>query len=164
MDRSLKTPDQLLQYRSLEQILAAKPAGVFSLAPGASVFSALQLMADKGVGFLVVLEGDKLAGVVSERDYARKVALAGKASKDTPVREIMTQDVTTVTPADTVPHCMALMTGKRIRHLPVIKDDRVSGVLSIGDLLKEVISHHEQLIRNLELERMTTLNPDPNSY
>lgn len=151
-------------YKTLKQLLAGKPAGAYAVSPDASVFSALQLMAEKGVGFVVVLEGGKLVGVLSERDYARKVALQGKASKDTPVREIMTGKVFCVTPENTVPQCMALMNEKGIRHLPVMESGRVIGVLSNRDLLKEVVSHHEHVIHDMELERMITLNPDPSSY
>jgi CBS domain-containing protein len=157
-------PEQLLPYRTLEQILAAKSTGICSVAPNASVFSALQLMAEKEVGALVVLEGSRLVGMFSERDYARKVALAGKTSIDTPVGEIMTDKVICVTPDQTVPQCMELMTDKRIRHLPVVRDGRVIGVLSIGDLLKEMLAHHERLLKQLTTERITLLTPDPSSY
>jgi CBS domain-containing protein len=164
MEAPFKTPEQLLAYKTIPQLLAAKHGGVASVAPASSVFEALQLMEDRDIGFLVVLEQEELVGVLSERDYARKVVLAGKASKDTPVQDIMTKTVLTVSPADTVPHCMALMTEQHIRHLPVVEGGRVTGVLSVRDLLKEIISHHERLIRDMELERIAILNSGAGSY
>jgi len=136
--------------KTLKQLLEAKGSNVYSIAPDARMFDALKLMADKNVGALVVMEGNRLAGIVSERDYARKVILHGKSSHDIPVREIMTAKVITVHPDQTVEECMALMTGKRIRHLPVTEGDRLIGVLSIGDLVKEVIAEQEQTIKQLE--------------
>jgi signal-transduction protein with cAMP-binding, CBS, and nucleotidyltransferase domain len=121
-------------------------------------------MENRDIGFLVVLEQEKMVGVVSERDYARKVILAGKASKETPVCDIMTETVISVTPSDAVPHCMAMMTRNRIRHLPVVEGSRVIGVLSMRDLLKEIITHHERLIRDMELERIAILNSGASSY
>lgn len=164
MEPPLKTPEQLLAYKSIQQLLAAKSTGVASVSPDSLVFDALLLMEKRNIGFLVVLEQEKLAGVLSERDYARKVILAGKASKETPVREIMTAKVLTVGLSDTVPRCMALMTENRIRHLPVVEGGRVIGVLSIRDLLKEIIAHHERLIRDMELERIALLNSGSGSY
>jgi CBS domain-containing protein len=136
--------------KSVNQLLQAKGREVYSITPEARVFDALKLMADKDVGALVVQEGGKLAGILSERDYARKVILQGKSSHDITVRDIMTGKVITVGPEQTVEDCMALMTGKRIRHLPVIEGGRLAGLLSIGDLVKEVIAEQEQTIRQLE--------------
>ncbi|HKU72184.1 MAG TPA: CBS domain-containing protein [Burkholderiales bacterium] len=136
--------------KSVRQLLQAKGREVYSITPEARVFDALKLMADKDVGALVVQEGGKLAGILSERDYARKVILQGKSSHDITVRDIMTGKVITVSPDQTVEDCMALMTGKRIRHLPVIEGGRLAGLLSIGDLVKEVIAEQEQTIRQLE--------------
>ena len=138
--------------KTIKQLIEAKAKGreVFAIAPDALVFDALKLMAEKDVGALVVLEGGRLAGIISERDYARKVILHGKSSHDIRVREIMTSKVISVHPGQTVPECMALMTDKRIRHLPVTEGERVIGVLSIGDLVKEVIADQEQTIRQLE--------------
>ena len=136
--------------KSVRQLLQAKGREVHTITPEARVFDALKLMADKDVGALVVQEGGKLAGILSERDYARKVILQGKSSHDITVRDIMTAKVITVSPDQTVEDCMALMTGKRIRHLPVVEGGRLAGLLSIGDLVKEVIAEQEQTIRQLE--------------
>jgi CBS domain-containing protein len=136
--------------KTVRQLLQAKGSAVYSVSPDARVFEALKLMAEKEVGALVVLERGNLAGILSERDYARKVILHGKSSHDIPVREIMTEDVVTVQPGQTVDQCMALMTSRRIRHLPVVEDGKLAGVVSIGDLVKEVIAEQEQTIRQLE--------------
>src|SRR5436309_15048656 len=120
-------------------LLDDKGRAVWSLAPDATVYEAIEQMAQKGVGALLVMEGQRLVGIVSERDYARKVILQGKSSWDTPIREIMTDKVFYVRPEQTVEDCMALMTARRIRHLPVLEDDQVIGVVSIGDLVKAVI-------------------------
>ena len=136
--------------KSVRQLLQAKGREVHSITPDARVFDALKLMADKDVGALVVQEDGRLAGIISERDYARKVILQGKSSHEMTVRDIMTGKVITVSPEQTVEDCMALMTGKRIRHLPVIEAGRLAGLLSIGDLVKEVIAEQEQTIRQLE--------------
>lgn len=131
-------------------ILRAKGPQVWSISPDATVFSALELMAEKNIGALVVLDGESLAGIFSERDYARKVILKGKASKETSVREIMTSEVTTVRPSQSVDECMALMTDKRVRHLPVFEGDKLVGLISIGDVVKAVISEREFTIKQLE--------------
>src|SRR5687768_16256722 len=136
--------------KSLKQLLSAKGSQVYSIRPDAKVIEALQLMAQKDVGALVVMEGDKLVGILSERDYARKVILLGRSSQDVPVREIMTPGVITVDPSVSVEECMDLVTRKRIRHLPVCEDGTLIGVVSIGDLVKEVIAEQEQTIKQLE--------------
>lgn len=136
--------------KTVSQLLQAKGGNVLSVAPGTSVYDALKLMAEKNVGALLVMEGDKLAGIMSERDYARKVILLGKSSHELAVSDIMSDRVVTVTPAQTVDDCMALMTGRRIRHLPVVEGGRVTGVLSIGDLVKEVIAMQQETIKQLE--------------
>jgi CBS domain-containing protein len=136
--------------KTVKEILQAKAQKLLSIAPDASVLDALRLMAEKEVGALVVLEGERLAGIFSERDYARKVILQGKSSKDTAVREIMTHKVVCVQPEQSIEDCMALMTDKRIRHLPVLEDQMVVGVISIGDVVKEVISEQRFVIEQLE--------------
>jgi CBS domain-containing protein len=136
--------------KTVREILEAKSHKLLSISPRASVLEALELMADKDVGALVVLDGDSLAGIFSERDYARKVILHGKSSKATSVSEIMTQKVVCVRPDQSVEECMALMTDKRIRHLPVLDDRKVIGVISIGDVVKEVISEQRFVIEQLE--------------
>jgi CBS domain-containing protein len=136
--------------KSLKQLLEGKGHGVWSTTTDTSVYDALKLMADKNVGALVVLDGGRLAGIFSERDYARKVILKGKSSREIPVSEIMTEKVISVRPDQTVDECMKLMTEKHIRHLPVLDGDLLVGVISIGDVVKEVIAEHESTIQHLE--------------
>jgi len=135
---------------TVRQLLQVKGGDVWSIAPDAWVFDALKLMADKGIGSLLVLEGEKLVGILSERDYARKVILKDKSSMDTPVKEIMTQEVITIRPEQTIQECMTLMTEERVRHLPVLSDDQLVGVISIGDVVKAIISQQEFMIEQLE--------------
>ena len=122
---------------------------MLSIGPEASVLDAVKMMAEKGVGALVVMDGEKLLGIVSERDYARKVILKGRASDDTPVRDIMTADVATTSSESTVSACMNQVTDRRIRHLPVVDDGRVTGVISIGDLVKAIIADQQEEIEQL---------------
>ena len=136
--------------KTVEQMLEGKQYRLLSVAPEATVYEALGLMAQHEVGALVVLDGDHLAGIFSERDYARKVILFGKSSKETLVQEIMTDKVVCVRPDQTVDQCMALMTDKRVRHLPVLEHKKVIGVISIGDVVKEVISEQQFVIEQLE--------------
>lgn len=136
--------------KTVSQLLQGKGGSVLSVTPESSVFAALKLMAEKNVGALLVMNGDTLRGIMSERDYARKVILLGKSSHELAVRDIMSDKVVSVTPKQTVDDCMGLMTGRRIRHLPVIDNGRVVGVLSIGDLVKAVIEMQQQTIRELE--------------
>ena len=136
---------------SLRQLLGNKTAEVYSVAPNDSVIDAIRLMAQKGVGAVLVMEGAELVGIVSERDYARKVVLHGRSSADTAVREIMTADVVTVGLQQTVAQCMHIVTEHRIRHLPVMDGDEVVGVISIGDLVKAVIE--DQKVQLDELQR-----------
>ena len=136
--------------KNVGQMLEEKGHELLSISPDATVFEALQRMADANVGALVVLDGEKLAGIFSERDYARKVILVGKSSKETVVREIMTDKVLCVSLERTVEQCMALMTAKRIRHLQVLDHKKVVGVISIGDVVKEMISEQQFIISQLE--------------
>jgi CBS domain-containing protein len=136
--------------KTVKEILNAKGYEVWSITPDATVFDALTKMALKDVGALTVMEGDQLAGIISERDYARKVILQGKTSRTALVREIMSSPVICVRPQQTVEECMALLTGRRIRHLPVIEDERVIGMISIGDLVKSIISEQQFIIEQLE--------------
>jgi CBS domain-containing protein len=135
---------------SVGSILAHKGSAVWSTAPNSMVFDAIQLMADKNVGALPVVDNGQLVGMISERDYTRKVILKGKSSKDTPVREIMTQEVVTVNVADTVSECMRVMTDRRIRHLPVMEGKKMIGIVSITDLVRKIISAQTATIDNLE--------------
>ena len=132
------------------QILETKGREVWSVAPDDTVFDSLKLMADKQIGALLVMDGEKLVGIVTERDYARKVILEGKSSKDTPVSDVMTRKVLCAGPGYTVDQCMALMTDKRARHLPVVDHKHVVGVLSIGDLVKTLIEEQQVLIDQLQ--------------
>ena len=137
--------------KTLKQLLAAKTRPLAVVAPTDSVYHALTLMAQHDVGALLVLEGEQLVGIFSERDYARKIILHGKTSKETLVREIMSEKVAYVTPAATVDECMALMTEKHFRHLPVLAEDgTVVGMVSIGDMVKETICDQQFLIKELE--------------
>ncbi len=135
---------------SISSILKTKGSEVWSVSPSAPVFEAIEKMAEKRVGALAVVSEGKLVGMISERDYARKVILQGRSSKETPVAEIMTSPAITVTPQHTVEECMKLMTEKRIRHLPVMDQGRLAGVISIGDLVKWTITAHEETIAHLE--------------
>ena len=135
---------------TVQRLLQHKGHTVWSIAPDASVFEAVQLMADKRVGALMVVDRNELIGLISERDYAREIVLKDRVSRDTPVSAIMTRRVLYVRPQQTLDECMALMTEKRIRHLPVVDAGKLSGVLSIGDLVKEVIADREETIKQLE--------------
>ncbi|MBM4244254.1 MAG: CBS domain-containing protein [Deltaproteobacteria bacterium] len=135
---------------TVRELLAKKGSQVWSVSPDATVYEALQLMAEQNVGAVLVMSGRSLAGILSERDYARQVVLKGKGSRDTPVREIMTTRLVCVAPERTIEHCMALMTENRIRHLPVMAGEALVGLLSIGDVVKAVISEKQFLIEQLE--------------
>jgi CBS domain-containing protein len=135
--------------KTVKDILKNKSKDIYSIAPTATVFDALKLMGEKGIGALMVMEGEEVAGIISERDYARKVILKGKTSRDTLVKEIMTHNMFSVKPENTVEECMVLMTGKRIRHIPVFDQGKFVGIVSIGDVVKSIISHQEMLIEQL---------------
>ena len=136
--------------KTVQQLLEGKRHGVVSVRPDSTVLDALRVMAEKEIGAVLVLEGDRLAGILSERDYARKVVLEGKSSKDTPVSEIMTSKLVCIGPDQSVEECMGIMTDKRIRHLPVLDHKKVVGVISIGDVVKEMLSDKEMVIKQLE--------------
>lgn len=135
--------------RTVRQLLEGKAPEVHAITPDAPVIDAIRLMAEKFVGALLVMDGNRLVGIVSERDYARKVVLQGHSSRETPVRDIMTTQVVAVSPEDTAERCMQLVTDRRIRHLPVLRGDQVVGVVSIGDLVKAVIEDQQ-----LELDQL----------
>ncbi len=136
--------------QTVRQLLGLKKAEVFAIGADAAVIDAVRLMAEKGIGAVLVLQEQRLVGILSERDYARKVVLRDRASANTPVSEIMTADVVTVPLSATVEHCMALMTERRFRHLPVVEDGRILGVVSIGDLVKAVIEEQRRDIDQLQ--------------
>ena len=136
--------------RTVRHLLEAKSPEVFTIGPDVPVIEAVRLMAEKGIGAVLVMQGGRLAGILSERDYARKVVLQGRASSDTPVRDIMTADVVVVGLDDTAERCMQIVTESRIRHLPVVDHDAVLGVVSIGDLVKSVIEDQQHELDQLQ--------------
>jgi len=135
---------------TVKQLLDRKGSQIYSIGPEEPVFEAIQLMADKYIGALLVMRGAELVGIVSERDYARKVILLGRSSAETPVWQIMSSPVTTVSPEHTLAECMQIVTDRRVRHLPVVQNGRVLGVVSIGDLVKAVMEEQQQQIEQLE--------------
>lgn len=137
--------------KTAAEILRSKPhQTVYTIPPSASVFDAVKLMADKEIGALLVMEGEAIAGIITERDYARKIILVGRSSRETPVRDIMTSKVMYVGPGHTTEECMALMTENRLRHLPVLDSGKLVGLISIGDLVKDIISEQRFIIDQLE--------------
>ena len=136
--------------QTVRQLLGSKSPEIHAVAPQDAVIDAIRLMAEKRIGAVLVMEGPLLAGILSERDYARKIVLQGRSSRDTPVRDIMTAEVVTVAPGDSIDHCMQLVTDRRIRHLPVVDGGEVIGVLSIGDLVKTVIELQRRDIDQLQ--------------
>ncbi len=136
--------------KTVRDLLAGKSSEVWSIGPDATVYDAIALMSERGIGAVLVLEGGKLVGILSERDYARRVILKGKASRETPVREIMTTQLIHVTHERTIEDCMAIMTTSRIRHLPVLREGQLAGILSIGDIVKAMISDKQAQIEQLE--------------
>jgi CBS domain-containing protein len=134
----------------VKQILEGKGTEIFTITPDTSVYHALELMVEKNVSALLVMENDKLAGIFTERDYARKVVLKGKKSTETQIGEIMTSNLITVSPSSTIDECMALMTGKYIRHLPVVADGKLAGIISIGDVVRRIIEDQKSIIGHME--------------
>jgi CBS domain-containing protein len=134
---------------TVKQILAVKGNQIWSIEADKHVYDALQLMAEKDIGALLVFKDKKVAGIISERDYARKVALKGKSAETTKVSDIMTEDVLCIDPSHSIEECMALMTNKKVRHLPVVEDDKIVGLISIGDVVKSIISQKEFVIEQL---------------
>jgi len=155
MENPLRRPEEILAYRSLRLILASKPTALWTVAPTDSVLTALQIMAEKDIGLVVVMERDTLAGVLSERDCARRVLLAKKSPESTSVADIMVRNVVTIDADHTFADCLRLMHQHGIRHLPVVDHGRVIGVVSIRDLLSEAVRHNAKVIEELERERLT---------
>ncbi|HEV3200363.1 MAG TPA: CBS domain-containing protein [Bryobacteraceae bacterium] len=144
---------------TMASVLKTKGNAIWSIVPDATVYDAIALMANKGIGALLALSGGRLDGIISERDYARKVILEGRSSKDTLVREIMTRPVVTVTPEDTVDICMKIVTERRIRHLPVVDRDNIVGIVSIGDLVRATIAAQAETIDHLHTYILGTTYP-----
>ena len=155
MDNPLRHPGEILAFRPLSEILASKPRPLLSIGPLESALSAVQVMADNDIGFLVVLDRDAIVGVLSERDCARRLVLERKPPETTPVSDLMVRDVVSVGPAHTFADCLKLMHQHGIRHLPVIDREKPVAVVSIRDLLGEAVAHHARIIAELERERLT---------
>jgi CBS domain-containing protein len=155
MVQTLRRPEEILAFRPLAQILAAKPKVLWTVAPRDSALSAMRLMADKNIGLVVVMEDKAIAGVLSERDCVRRLVLAGKSPEATAVADIMVRDVVAVDVGSTFADCLKLMHEHRIRHLPVVSNGIPIGVISIRDLLSEAVAHHARVIGELERERLT---------
>ena len=136
--------------QTIKQLLESKGSNILTINPESSVYDSIKTMADHHVGSLLVMENDNLMGIITERDYSRKIILKGKSSKDTPVKDIMVTNVLCVQPEKSVEECMALMTDKRVRHLPVVEGDKIVGIISIGDLVKAIISEQKFMIEQLE--------------
>ncbi len=155
MDNPLRRPDQILAYRSLREILAAKPRSLWAVGPAETALTAVRVMAEHNIGLVVVTERGAIVGVLSERDCVRRLVLTGKTPELTPVADIMVRDVVTVDPAKTFADCLKLMHQHDIRHLPVVENGTPITVISIRDLLAEAVRHHARVIGELERERMT---------
>ena len=157
MDHPLRRPEQILAYRPLKQILAAKPKALWTIGARDSALSAMQLMADKNIGLLVVMERRAIVGVLSERDCVRRLVLAGKSPEATSVADIMVRNVVKADIANSFVDCLKLMHEHQIRHLPVTENGDLVGVISVRDLLSEAVAHHTRVIDELERERLTML-------
>jgi CBS domain-containing protein len=155
MENPLRRPEEILAFRSLRQILASKPRVLWTVAPADTVLTALQTMADKDIGLVAVMEGGTLAGVLSERDCARRVLLAKKSPDSTRVADVMVRNVVKIDVSGTFADCLRLMHQHGIRHLPVVDNGKVVTVVSIRDLLSEAVRHHAKIIEELERERLT---------
>lgn len=157
MDHPLRRPEEILAYRKIDQILAAKPKSLWTVGPADNALSAMRLMADKDIGLVLVMEKGALVGVLSERDCVRRVVLAGKAAEATPIADVMVRNVVKAQVTNTFADCLKLMHEHRIRHLPVVANGVVVGIVSIRDLLGEAVSHYARIIGELERERLTML-------
>jgi len=155
MDRPVRRPEEILAFRSLRQILQPRMKELWFVGPNESVTAALRIMADKDIGCVVVMQGQVLAGIVSERDCARRVVLEGKSADETKIADIMVRNVVTADLTHTFADCLRLMHQHGIRHLPVIENGRPITIVSIRDLLSEAVSHHAKIIGELERERLT---------
>ena len=155
MNRLIRRPEEILAYRSMQRILQSKPTALWSVGPTDSMLTALRIMAEKDIGFLVVLERGALVGVLSERDCARALASANKAPDATPVADIMVRDIVKADLTHTFADCLRLMHQHRIRHLPVLDGSNVVAIVSVRDLLSEAVTHHARIIAELERERLT---------
>jgi CBS domain-containing protein len=155
MENPLRRPEEILAFRSLRQILATKPKVLWTVAPADTVLTAVQIMVDKDIGLLAVIDGGTLAGVLSERDCARRVLLAKKSPESTLVADVMVRNVVTIDVGRTFADCLRLMHQHGIRHLPVVDNGKVITVVSIRDLLSEAVTHHAKIIEELERERLT---------
>ena len=155
MDHPIRRPEEILAYRALRQVLGSKPRALWTVSPVDNVLAALQIMDNKNIGFLVVLDQATLVGVVSERDFVRRVVLAKKPLESTPVADIIIRKVVTVDLGQTFADCLRLMHQHNIRHLPVVDAGKVIAVISIRDLLSEAVAVHAKIIAELERERMT---------
>ena len=157
MDHPLRRPEEILAYRPLKQVLAAKPRSLWTVGPRDNALAAIRLMAEKNIGLVLVVERGAIAGVLSERDCLRRLVLAGKSPEQTPVADIMVRDVIKIDLAKTFADCLKLMHQHAIRHLAVVENDTPITVISIRDLLAEAVAHHAKVITELERERMTML-------
>ena len=157
MDHPLRRPEEILTYRSIKEIIAAKPSPLWTVGPKDSALTAMRLMAEKNIGLVVVMENGAIAGILSERDCVRRLVLAGKAPELTPVADIMVREVITIDLAKTFADCLKLMHLHNVRHLPVAENGTPITVISIRDLLAEAVQHHAKIIAELERERMTML-------
>lgn len=157
MKHPLRRPEEILAYRKLKEILASKPSALWTVGPTDNALSAMRLMAEKNIGLVVVMDKGAIVGVLSERDCVRRIVLAGKAPETTAIADVMVRNVIKADITATFADCLRLMHEHRIRHLPVVENDAVIGVVSIRDLLSEAVAHHARIIGELEWERLTML-------